>query len=241
MTTYPQTFYADRHARTQYAARTVLSLLLAQLPPIKSAVDLGCGVGTWLSVCQEQGVTEIQGYDGAWVDPTLLVIPRNCFTPIDLSQVAVPLTKTYDLAMSLEVAEHLPETQATALVLALTTLSSIVLFSAAIPGQGGTGHVNEQWPSYWAELFASMGYEVQDMIRLPIWRDKKIDYWYRQNLLVFVKPGSAPALEWPVLPLDVVHPELYLQHAKPGVKGSWARLTAEVRRYLRAQIGKEHP
>ncbi len=68
----------------------------------------------------------------------------------------------------------------------LTSCSDIILFSSAIPGQGGIGHINEQRPAFWRNLFQSMGYERVDIIRQKIIFDNSIPFWFRQNLFLYV-------------------------------------------------------
>jgi glycosyltransferase involved in cell wall biosynthesis len=99
--------------------------------------------------------------------------------------------------------------------------ASVVLFSAAIPDQGGTAHLNEQWPSYWAELFARRGYQAYDAIRPAVWDDQQVAWWYRQNILVFADaqargahPALAAASPAPGAALDRVHPENYAAKAR---------------------------
>lgn len=228
MPAYSQEFYANRHTNTIYSANTILTLLFERIPTAHSAIDIGCGVGTWLSVLQEKGAKDIQGVDGSWVDEELLVIPRSCFQQVDLSRSVMKLPRKYDLAISLEVAEHLPSDRAREFVSSLTALSDYVLFSAAIPFQGGVRHINEQWQHYWAELFGDMDYVVHDFIRPRIWNDTRIPVWYRQNILLFSKrQESNGTLLDPVdlgdcsLPLDVVHPDLYLAKGPQlGLKSS---------------------
>lgn len=215
MKAYTQQFFADRHQRTIHSANTILSVALDVLPKVQSAVDVGCGVGTWLSVLRARGVAEVQGIDGEWVDTNLLVIPPESFLKADLTQpLAVP--RRFDLAISLEVAEHLPPACGEGFVATLVRLSDFVLFSAAIPHQGGRNHLNEQWQEYWAELFARHGYQPIDCIRGKVWDDPGIDTWYKQNTLLYVKRervaelrnlGDA-AMRAPML--SVVHPDLYL-------------------------------
>jgi hypothetical protein len=230
METYSQEFYVNRHGETIHSANTILSILLERIPPVHSAVDVGCGVGTWLSVLQEKGVKDIQGLDGSWVDQDLLAIPRTCFKQVDLSDSVIKLPQRYDLSISLEVAEHLPPDRAKEFVSSLTTLSDYVLFSAAIPFQGGANHVNEQWQHYWVELFGVMDYVVQDFIRPKIWNDNQIPFWYRQNILLFSKQRKskdslrnlADSDNWS-MPLDIVQPDLYLSKANTqiGVKNNF--------------------
>lgn len=233
MARYKDSFFADRHARTVYAANTVLGVVLPVLPPVQAAVDIGCGVGTWLSVARGLGAADIAGVDGPWVDTRNLAIPRECFTHHDLGS-DLDLGRRFDLAISLEVAEHLPASRAEGFVAWLTRLSDFVLFSAAIPLQGGRNHVNEQWPDYWADLFARQGYRPADFVRRQIWNDPRIATWYRQNLLVFVRRERWPELalaETPG-PLAVVHPEVYLQKLERAATFSGA-LKALRRRWRR--------
>src|SRR5699024_10679550 len=115
------------------------------IPTVHSAVDVGCGVGTWLSVLAAWGVKDIQGYDGDWIDTALLEIPAAHFSSRNLTEALAPPAARFDLAMSLEVAEHLPASAARTFVKSLTAQSDFVLFSAAVPHQGGRHHVNEQW------------------------------------------------------------------------------------------------
>lgn len=213
---YGEEFYKTRHRDTLHAARTILSLVLGAIPPVHSAVDFGCGVGTWLSVLAEEGATTIQGLDGPWVENAYLVIPENCFRRTDFEKTR-DLGRRYDLAVSLEVAEHLQPEYAGHFVDMLTAASDFILFSAAIPFQGGCGHFNEQWPDYWAALFRERGYATVDFIRRAIWTDPGISLWYRQNTLLFVKEDRLPELRLEnaacyVNPgqLTVVHPDYYL-------------------------------
>jgi hypothetical protein len=136
------------------------------------------------------------------------------FTAHDLI-LPFPDLGTFDLAISFEVAEHLPANRAAGFIADLCSLAPVVAFSAAIPGQGGTGHINEQWPAYWCDLFAGCGYQVTGALRWEIWNDDNIENWYRQNLIVAVK-GEPPTNELaelltsPLAPVwPVVHPILF--------------------------------
>ena len=188
-----------------------------------SVLDVGCGEGTWLSEFVRRGVTDVIGIDGPHVSQANLDIPTALFVPQDLS-VPFDLGRRFDLVVSLEVAEHLEPTTADAFVAGLVAHGSAVMFSAAIPFQGGAGHVNEQWPSYWAERFAGHGYRAVDAIRPRVWDDPRIAFWYAQNTILYVdeshahladarERGSAGAM-----PLDIVHPRLQIRdhtRAKP--------------------------
>lgn len=185
-TPYDAGFYANLETGTRASAEVIVPLLLT-LVPARSVVDVGCGLGIWLAAFAANGVTDFHGFDGPYVDPSSLHIPRERFTPVDLNQ-PLSVGRRYDLALSLEVAEHLQPGRGDGHVDQLTRLAPVVLFSAAVPGQGGTGHVNEQWPEYWAERFAARNYRAVDAIRPQLARSSaRVDFWYTQNILVYVE------------------------------------------------------
>jgi SAM-dependent methyltransferase len=169
----------------QHSAEVIVPLVLEIVRP-RTVIDVGCGLGTWLKVFEEHGIFDYRGVDGDYVDPTELEIPPERFFAADLSD-GVTVDRRFDLAVSLEVAEHLPPESAETFVGSLTRLAPAVLFSAAIPKQGGTGHVNEQWPEYWAGLFGVGDYVAIDCLRPKIWRNPEVEKWYAQNTLLFVE------------------------------------------------------
>jgi hypothetical protein len=131
---------------------------------------------------------------------------------MDLSAPTM-LTSKFDLVQSLEVAEHLPERSADNFISFLCSLGPVVLFSAAIPFQGGTNHINEQWPEYWARLFLKHGFLPFDAIRDQVWDDPIVTFYYAQNALLFVQTDHVKVLESlsmrPAVPhkvLSRVHP-----------------------------------
>jgi SAM-dependent methyltransferase len=182
---YDQTFFEEQQDGSRRSAEIILPLAFQWARHPESVVDVGCGVGTWLDVACQLGVTEVLGIDGVWVDRAQLHIPDEHFIVDDLS-APTALDRTFDLALSMEVAEHLPAASAASFVSYLTGLSDYVLFSAAVPGQGGTNHVNEQWPDYWASLFADNGYVQLDPIRPHIWRNLQVEVCYCQNTFLYV-------------------------------------------------------
>jgi hypothetical protein len=167
-------------------------------------IDFGCGVGTWLRAFTENGVTDIHGLDGAYVKNSQLEILAEQFSAVDLTKIG-PSMRKYDVALCLEVAEHLPSSAAENLIDALTGSSDIIVFSAAIPHQPGTDHINCRPQSYWARLFAKRGFSPIDCLRSQIWDNEVVEYYYGQNTIVYVK-GSQP--EYSKIPLDLVHPTL---------------------------------
>lgn len=215
MTVYTENFFRELREGARRSAREIVPIVVRLLRP-ESVVDVGCGLGTWLSVFAENGVGTILGIDGAYVDRASLEILGETFLPHDLSQ-PLRLDRSFDLATSLEVAEHLPEEHAETFVDSLTRLAPVVLFSAAIPYQGGTNHVNEQWPEYWAALFEKRGYVPVDCIRKQVWQNGQVEWWYAQNILLYVEesrldgpPFSGRFQKTPLDQLAIVHPKQYL-------------------------------
>ena len=213
---YDDEFYLGQADASTQSARRVLPILLTLMPELKSAIDIGCGVGTWLSICLENGFDEVVGIDGDYVNKSLLRIPEDSFIASDLSNDFVSLVnKKFDLAINLEVAEHLEEKRADSFVTSLTALSDVILFSGAVPFQGGVSHVNEQWPDYWVKKFRAQGYYPLDIIRPLVWEDKKIVDHYRQNIIVFstkeIIGNIFPDYDFDTIPeLAAMHPELAL-------------------------------
>ena len=217
---YDTAFYDALEEGATQSASVVTDLVVSKLAP-RSIVDLGCATGRWLAAFRERGVPDTLGVDGPWVEPAQLVIPPETFRSHDLVS-PVRIDRRFDLAVCLETAEHLPLERGAGLVDDLVRLAPVILFSAAIPGQVGTGHINEQWPSYWRDLFASRGYDCHTALREQLWHREEVEVWYRQNLLVFSAADlteqvaqalhGAAAREAP--PLDLVHPDLYARERR---------------------------
>jgi len=230
---YDHAFYDDLENTALPSARKVIPMLREWFP-INSAVDAGCGDGSWLSVIAETGAERVLGLDGPWVDTAQLKIGEDSFRRcrIDESLETGP-DERFDLAMSLEVAEHLPPSRAPGFVSELCGLAPVVLFSAAIPDQGGHHHVNEQWPEYWAALFAQNGFRAVDALRMKVWNDPQVCWWYKQNIVLFASEDALsknPALAAqadaaPSPPPALVHPEVFSQsvrQANPSL-GRWLK------------------
>jgi SAM-dependent methyltransferase len=189
-TPYSSQFYAIQQAGSMRSADVIVPLVLS-LFPISSVLDVGCGVGGWLQVFARNGVGDYLGVDGDYIPRHMLKVPTEKFVAADLA-VLPDFGRTFDLACSLEVAEHLPPSCAERFVDGLVRAAPIVLFSAAIPHQGGTAHLNEQWPTFWAALFAQHGFVAVDCVRPRIYANNNIEWWYRQNVLIFCRPDKCP-------------------------------------------------
>ena len=167
------------------AARKVVPIIIEIFKP-KSVVDVGCGIGTWLKVFMDLGISDVLGIDGDYVDKNKLKINKKYFVEHNLEE-QYRHEKKFDIAISLEVAEHLAIQSADIFVKTLVNLSDTVIFSAAIPNQGGQNHINEREPQYWIEKFKEEGYDCFDVIRPLIWDNHNVDSWYRQNMLIFTR------------------------------------------------------
>lgn len=213
MSEYNREFYDDQEAASLESARVVINLLFARFRPM-SVLDVGCGLGTWLRACVERGVGDVTGIDGTHIARTRLHIPPERFLARDLSR-PLEVGRRFDLVLSLEVAEHLASQRADSFIGELTALSDVVLFSAALPYQGGTGHVNENWAEYWSDKFRRCGFSLVDLLRPALWNDERVAFWYRQNLFLYVREQRLGALDmvaWQPgdMPLSAIHPEMFL-------------------------------
>lgn len=186
---YPASFFRSLDEGALRSAEIVVPLVMDLVHP-RSVIDVGCGTGAWPSVFIAHGVPDVMGVDGDYVDRTQLRIPQDRFIAHDLEE-RLTLDRRFDLVTSLEVAEHLSPEAAEHFVDSLVSLGPVVLFSAAVPGQGGQHHVNERWPSYWADLFAERGYVAIDCLRDSIWDDEGVDWWYAQNLILYARSTHA--------------------------------------------------
>ncbi|MCC5931175.1 MAG: class I SAM-dependent methyltransferase [Cyclobacteriaceae bacterium] len=232
---YPEEVYNKR------SAKIIFPILIDNLFNFKSIVDFGCGNGSWISAYKEiDRNADILGIDVENYTSNHL-IGHHEYIRSDLTK-KIALNKTFDLVISLETAEHIDEEYSQIFINNLVSHGELILFSAAIPGQGGINHVNEQWHSYWFEIFKKYGFECYDF-RSIIWDNSQIDFWYRQNLLIY----SKRKLNLPVLNssmIDVIHPEMwlykkhypneYLKHlsdGKIGIKNSLNLLLKNIFNY----------
>ncbi len=226
---YTEQFFNSLNDGSLQSAREVVPFVMKLLQP-KRVVDVGCGLGAWLSVFQENGIQDFLGMDGEYINTSQLCIPLSNFLSHDL-RTEIKLEKEFDLAMSLEVAEHLPNENAEDFVELLTSLAPVVLFSAAVPYQPGDDHVNTQWLEYWMELFKHKGYIPVDCLRMRFWQNQKVKWWYAQNALLFVKESHLekyPLLKQELncteeIPPSLIHPELYLLYLRThlALRDSW--------------------
>ena len=244
---YDARFY-EGHAETSLVSARIYLKHLWQFIQPRSVLDVGCGRGAWLKACHEMGSEILLGFDGDWNDQSQ-IDDGISFQSIDLNKPFRAPHKV-DLAMSLEVAEHLLPSTAPQFVKCLTDASDTLLFSAAYTGQGGDNHINEQRHSYWARLFAERGFVPFDLFRPVLWGNEKVGFWYRQNAFLYCRKGS-PTCEKIRLSgfheiieasfMDCIHPDLYdFKNAQiergPGFKGHLTELGPSLWRALKRRL-----
>lgn len=247
---YGKGFFEGQVSGARTSAAAIVPLVMGVVRP-SSVVDVGCGVGAWLAAFIEAGVSDVVGVDGSYVDPTQLEIPAELFVPADLA-AGFSLDRRFDLVVSLEVGEHLPEASAASFVAGLVGLGPAILFSAAIPGQGGEHHVNERWPAYWLSMFDAHGYEPFDCIRPSVWSEPIVEFWYAQNTLLLLAPeigdgirARARTLGADRAPLPLVHPRLLelssnRQYSVSQLAGMLARRIRDAALRRLSWVGSRH-
>jgi SAM-dependent methyltransferase len=194
--TYDSGFFDFVSASSAKSARVFLDRFLdvvlgGTIPA--SVLDVGCGRGVWPADWLRRGATTVVGVDGTYVDAGSLLMPRYCFVAANLSD-PLDLRQRFDLVECLEVAEHVQAACADTLIDTLVRHSDLVLFSAAVPGQGGEFHVNEQPHEYWRSKFAARGYRPYDAVRPAVVKYSDIEPWYRYNSFVYANDAGASRL-----------------------------------------------
>ena len=241
---YIDSFYDIHQESTINSARGVIPVICKYITP-SNILDVGCGNGALLKVWKEFGINHVLGFDAEHINTEELLINKNEFKCIDLNKGFIVETK-FDLVTCLEVAEHLTPESSDLFVESLCKSGNVILFSAAIPGQEGTLHLNEQYPDYWVTLFANNGFEVFDCIRFQIWNDDSISPWYKQNIFFFLNKNTKnnyPEIsKGNSMPLKVIHPQLFeyklaqVIHYKKNIKNPVAVFVYFIKKYLKGLI-----
>ena len=198
---YNHDFYDYIDAGSRRSARAVAGLLLPEMK-IASLLDIGAGHGAWAAEWLEAGVKDVIAVDGDYVTIDQLAIPSANFLAHDLA-TPLDLKRKFDLVQTLEVAEHLPAAKADLFVDNLVAHGDVILFSAAVPHQGGEHHVNEQPPEYWREKFARRGYAAFDFVRPGLVGKDGVMAWYRFNSYVYANAAGQKRLSRAMLATHV--------------------------------------
>ena len=156
-------------------------------------VDIGCERGAWLYVCKELGVNYTSGVDGPWVGYELEKIGIDEFYQHDLETGVLEPIRGHNLAICLEVAEHVSAEGSQNLVETLCGHSRNILFSSAPKGQGGCLHINEQPLKYWDDLFAKKNYRRTKNFKEDLQGVERVDPWYINNTCMYCFKGEINA------------------------------------------------
>jgi hypothetical protein len=243
------------HARNTHSATGPAAALPVILQAIggrpRSLVDVGCGTGTWLRAARECGIDDLLGIEGVVAPADQLQVDAVCIRRGDLTR-PLELGRRFDVALCLEVGEHLDEAVSATLVASLAEVSDVVVFSAACPDQPGQHHVNCQWPAYWQRLFNTQGFACSDAVRWRLWEIEAVEPWYRQNMFIARRDPAAAGTEPRIAPC--LHPAMLAETimlqgpvqrgraaqlreiAGGSMAASWYLVTAA--RALRAKVGR---
>jgi hypothetical protein len=198
----------NRDTHNLKAPNEIVPFIIELFDP-KSVIDVGCGLGSWLNVFRNNGVRKIMGIDGHHLKNNLLYIEEDLIIKHDL-ETEIKINQKFDLAISLEVAEHLSIKSADIFIKSLTQLSDVIIFSAAIPNQlGGQNHINEQWPDYWQKKFNELGFICKDVFRDKFWGNPNIEWWYQQNMFLALRSDNVLIEPKDTNIHSYVHPHLY--------------------------------
>lgn len=182
---YRKTLRPDRQRSYKMITKYILRVVQ---PDLKSVVDFGCGAGWFLYYFKKFGIDDIVG-----IEPNKEILEvldksvRGNIKFLDLSK-GVDLHRRFDAAMNIEVGEHMDKKYADILVENITRHTNLLIFSAATPGQGGYGHINEQKFEYWETKLEKCDFycdkESTSNFRNRLKR-KKVKKWYIKNISVF--------------------------------------------------------
>jgi SAM-dependent methyltransferase len=231
---YSAEFYSTISA-SSYGAASVILPIVFQIVRARSVIDIGCGTGAWMAAAELLGATAL-GVEGRWIENAQKFKDSLDIRIHDLEQ-PLQINERFDLAICLEVAEHLPTDRSESLVQDLCSLSDFVLFSAAIPNQPGTNHVNCQWQSFWASLFEKNARFAIDIIRPKVWGNKTVPFWFQQNTLLYASASKAESYglteDITVAP-DLVHPDMI--NLPPSVMQLLRPLPGAIKRSIKSKL-----
>ncbi len=191
---YDRRFFEEWGARNRpyvETARYLTGLLYGMFKP-RRMIDLGCGAGVYAAAFRASGV-EVVAVDGV-AAPTEFAVPG----PVEVRDLTVPFGNPwgpFDLALCLEVAEHIPEPLAPAFLETITGFSDTLVLSSAPPFQRGHHHVNEQPKRYWIERLAARGFAYDrkrtGVISETFKADRPPLMWMCQQVSVYVRGSGA--------------------------------------------------
>lgn len=185
---YDSEYYSrDVEGPAVRSANTIANSIVSTFTPGR-VVDIGCGTGALLQMLRERGC-EVFGLEYSDAAIKCCRARQLNVVKFDLAKDLVEDVGGFDVAVSMEVAEHLPEKVANRYVDVMTSMAPQIVFTAAPPGQAGANHVNLQPPQYWILKFQQRGFNHADELS-KLWHDKwkaagDVESWYYQNLMIF--------------------------------------------------------
>jgi SAM-dependent methyltransferase len=158
-------------------------------------IDVGCGTGALLEALRAQGC-QVSGLEHSQAALEYCRSRGLDVREFDLEQdsFAAGDQKNWDVVVSMEVAEHLPQAVDERYLELLTSLGPVIVFTAATPGQGGHDHINEQPHEYWLEKFERRGFRRNAPLS-DSWRNEwqasgQVQDWYCRNIMVLERAGG---------------------------------------------------
>lgn len=207
---YDIRYYKKHQVGSYRSAKSILSYLLTILD-ISSMMDFGCGMGTWCQAAEELGIIDVIGIDKHAFDEEYMLLSDERYFENDLTK-PTSFERKADLVVSVEVGEHIESSFSELFIGNLCRHGDIVLFSSALPFQGGTGHINERMCSYWTNIFNSYNYRIIDCIRPHFWDNQDVEVWYKNNCVLFVKNEIfhrvKKSIDIQSFPIDIIHPDM---------------------------------
>jgi SAM-dependent methyltransferase len=185
---YDTEFYQDSVERPALRSAARMAATIVSDLDVANVIDVGCGTGALLEALRDRGC-RVSGLEYSEAALRCCRARDLDVAKFDLERDVYSHERSFDAAISMEVAEHLPISAADRYVDLLTRLSGIVIFTAAAPGQGGKDHVNEQPPSYWIRKFVERNFE-HGHEQSQRWRESwkaagDVESWYHENLMIF--------------------------------------------------------
>ena len=183
---YSRTFFSRLDEEQGRSYDVIAETIVDRFHP-QAVIDVGSGSGALLAALQRRGVPRLAGLEGSEEglrrSRRLRVNAGFC----DLTQ-PFRLGPQFDVAVCLEVAEHLPADVADQFAGCLASGPDVLVFSAATPGQGGENHVNEQPHDYWIEKLRAHGFAVDEEMTARVreeWSERAVASWYCRNVIFF--------------------------------------------------------
>lgn len=180
-------------------AGPVMAAIQEVFPNALRQLDVGAGSGAFAAAGTRHGL-QVHALERSAAGRMLARAQHVAASPFDLRSAASAGREPADLAYCFEVAEHLTPELGDRLVTFLAGAAPIVVFTAAQPGQGGYGHINEQPPAYWEQRFRAAGMhaspDAAHALRRAFAANAVAGPWFARNVQVFrrtaVRTGDVP-------------------------------------------------